>query len=498
MPSPQQALQLTPVQKDVDYSRPSQDEIAKCKVSAFSQNGQSGWVVEDPQGLILRRFVDTNGDNRIDQWCYYKDGLEVYRDIDSDHNGRVDQYRWFNTGGSRWGIDRNEDGTIDAWKEISAEEATAEVVAAMAHQDADRFARVLLTAADVQSLGLGTAKGKELLDRVSGAAAKFKQSAGQSKTITAQTKWVQFGGSLPGVVPAGTDGSTKDVAVYENVLAMTQTGSEHGQVQIGTLVHVGGAWKVIDAPQPLVDGQSDLAGSGFFFRVGQAPRLPVATAGLSEKTQELLAELEKLDAASAKATSPEQQAALNVKRAELLERLIAESTKPDDRAMWLRQLADMLSAATQSGGFPEGAKRLESLLERVEKSEPDKSLASYVKFRFLTAEYGLAMQAKGADFAKIQTDWLKKLQQFVADYPKSPDCVEAMLQLAMAQEFAGQDEEAKKWYGRIVAEFADAPEAKKAAGARRGWTRWARRSRSAARARPAKRSTWRSSAAGPC
>jgi thiol-disulfide isomerase/thioredoxin len=76
------------------------------------------------------------------------------------------------------------------------------------------------------------------------------------------------------------------------------------------------------------------------------------------------------------------------------------------------------------------------------------------------------VQAKGADFAKVQTEWLKRLEQFVADYPKSPDAAEAMLQLAIAQEFAGQEEEAKKWYGKIVAGFPEAPVAKKAAGAK--------------------------------
>ena len=61
-----------------------------------------GWVVEDPRGITLRRFLDTNGDGKVDQWCYYKDGLEVYRDIDSDFNGKVDQCRWCSTAGTRW------------------------------------------------------------------------------------------------------------------------------------------------------------------------------------------------------------------------------------------------------------------------------------------------------------------------------------------------------------------------------------------------------------
>ena len=46
-----------------------------------------------------------------------------------------------------------------------------------------------------------------------------------------------------------------------------------------------------------------------------------------------------------------------------------------------------------------------------------------------------------------------------------PDAAEAMLQLGIAREFAGQEEEAKRWYGRIVQEFAGSAAAKKAAGA---------------------------------
>ena len=54
---------------------------------------------------------------------------------------------------------------------------------------------------------------------------------------------VQFSGNKPGVVPAGTDGSTKDLRVYENVVAIVETAGKHGQVQIGTLVQVGDCWR---------------------------------------------------------------------------------------------------------------------------------------------------------------------------------------------------------------------------------------------------------------
>src|SRR4051794_20687737 len=111
-PSVEQALSLAPVQKDVEYARPDKAEAAKCTIKSEKIDGKVGWVVRSSGGDILRRFVDTNADNTVDQWSYYAEGIEVYRDIDSDYNGKADQYRWMNTGGTRWGIDKDEDGKV--------------------------------------------------------------------------------------------------------------------------------------------------------------------------------------------------------------------------------------------------------------------------------------------------------------------------------------------------------------------------------------------------
>ena len=51
-----------------------------------------------------------------------EDGIEVFRDIDSNHNAKVDQSRWLNSAGSRCGLYDDENGVIDAWKAISADE----------------------------------------------------------------------------------------------------------------------------------------------------------------------------------------------------------------------------------------------------------------------------------------------------------------------------------------------------------------------------------------
>jgi hypothetical protein len=121
------ALSYKPRQANVAYDQVAEKDFEKCSSKTESKNGV--------EGQILRRFTDVNGDRQVDQWCYYRDGIEVYRDIDSDFNKSADQYRWLGTGGMRWGIDKNEDGKIDAWKFISPEEVTIELVDAIKTKD---------------------------------------------------------------------------------------------------------------------------------------------------------------------------------------------------------------------------------------------------------------------------------------------------------------------------------------------------------------------------
>ena len=98
-PTAGQALGLTPIQSLVEYANPSKEEAAQCTIRAEKESNATAWVVRNRQGEILRRFADTNGDNVVDLWCYYLNGLEVYRDIDANFNGKADQYRWFHTAG---------------------------------------------------------------------------------------------------------------------------------------------------------------------------------------------------------------------------------------------------------------------------------------------------------------------------------------------------------------------------------------------------------------
>jgi thiol-disulfide isomerase/thioredoxin len=462
-PSVVDALKLSPIQKGVDYDQPSADDVAKCTINARKVGGKVGLVVEGPSGTILRRFVDTNSDNTVDQWSYFKDGIEVYRDIDANFNRKADQCRWFHTAGSRWGLDKNEDGVIDAWKSISAEEVTAEVVAALAGKDTARFLRLVLSQAEIESLGLGDEKAKQLAKRLETARADFEKFAGEQKAVDPASKWLQFSAGVPGVVPGGTNDSTQDIRVYENATAVVETAGKTGEVLIGTLVQVGDGWRVIGAPQSAADGGKVAA--GFFFQPAAGGAAHPTSDGPSDANQKLLADLEKIDAAIEKAPKIEEKAALNAQRADLVEKVADGANSPEDRAMWLRQLADTISAAVQAGTYPDGAKRLGELFEKLAKNESDKDLVAHVRYKQLYADYGLSFQADKPDYQKIQAKWIEDLEKYVGDYPKGPETAEALLQLSMNQEFAGKEDDAIKWYRKLVADFPDSPQAKKAGGA---------------------------------
>src|SRR5436190_174326 len=157
-PTAAQALGLAPLQPLVEYTIPNKNEIAQCTVRREDENNVTSWVVRNRQGETLRRFSDTNGDNVVDMWCYFLGGLEVYRDIDSNYNGKADQYRWFNTAGTRWAIDKNEDGKIDSWKVISPHEVAEQVVLAIKNRDPERLALLLMTPSELAETGFGQAR----------------------------------------------------------------------------------------------------------------------------------------------------------------------------------------------------------------------------------------------------------------------------------------------------------------------------------------------------
>src|SRR5262245_31697327 len=174
--TPSQILGFPPRQQGLDISTPTAEQQGSCKVDLVKGGKGSGYVLRDPAGLIVRRFFDSNGDNKIDTWCYYKDGAEVYREIDTSFNGRPDQYRWLNSAGSKWGLDANEDGKIDSWKTISPQEVSQEIVAALATGNHARLQALLLTEAEIKALDLTDAEARRLQSSLAQVKSKFDET----------------------------------------------------------------------------------------------------------------------------------------------------------------------------------------------------------------------------------------------------------------------------------------------------------------------------------
>jgi thiol-disulfide isomerase/thioredoxin len=463
-PSIVDVLKIKPVQQPVEYDQPTAGEAEQCTLAPETKGMHVGWFLRNGEGQLLRRFVDTNQDQKVDQWCYYKNGIEVYRDIDSNYNGTADQYRWLGTAGMRWGIDRTGNQRIDSWKAISAAEVSQELVWALKTADQARFKLVLLSEADLRQLELGGELAAMLNKKRTESLAGFVELARRQKVVKISSRWVHFGGGMPGLLPAGSPGAARDVVVLDNAAAVVENGEQHNQLFVGSLVQVGACWKLVDMPRQLV-AEQPIAG-GFFFQLPASPTSvgEVVPMGLSEAEQELVGQLELMDRQLAAAASTAQKAELNRKRADLIEQLVQAAPSAEQKSIWLRQLADTLSAAVQAGDYPGGVERLGALTRQLSQKNGHPDIA-YVTIRLLSASYGESLQRPGADYEKIQQKWIADLTQFVGRFPASPDAAEAILQLAIALEFNGDAEKAIPWYRTITTKFARTAVAPKAAGA---------------------------------
>ena len=462
-PTVDYALSLRPMQQGIDYDRPSADAAKNTTIKTEKAGGGTAFVVRGPAGEVLRIFADTNSDRVVDRWSYFKDGVEVFRDIDSNHNAKVDQSRWLNAGGSRWGIDEDENGTIDSWKVISAEEVCGELVEALKSRDVAAFKRLLPTPADLEAAGFEGQRLAELVERVAAAPAEFSRVAAAQKQLNAESKWsTMMTPQAPGTLPAGSEGVTRDVVAYDNIVAIVEQGTRNGQVFVGSLVRCGDAWRPVAAPQISGD-QGEIADTIGFF----SPRLGTgmqSDAGpqSSERLKPLLAKLrdleEKLsgaDAAGRKQFAEEQ--------ATILEELVA-SCEPAERTFWVKQYAETLAAGVQEGSLAEGIAKLGQLSKAV---AADEALAGFVMFRLAQARYAANMQQPGVDIDTVQAAWLEELGAFVEKYPASADAAEAMLQMGIADEFSGNEREALERYAAIVKNFPESVPARKARGAAR-------------------------------
>ncbi len=449
-------LQYKPVQEGVEYTIPSAEDATSCKARKID----GGIRVIDANGMTLREVIDTNSDKLPDQWRYFLNGLEVYRESDTNADKTKDQFCWYNTAGTRQGVDADGNGKIDQWSVLSAQELTAEIALALANGDVARFDAVLLTADELKGLGLGEEKYELIKEKLLKAHDGFTASV-EAKKVTSAARWMQFNGTRPSAYPAGTDGSEKDVEFYENASAVVHDGESDIEIAVGTLIRVGNVWKAIDAPIIATpDNINEIAANNVFIRFATNTATAAAPGAQSSD------ELNKIDEQLNQAQTIAEMSELHAKRVDVLENLAKNAGSAEDRAQWIHTLADGVTGAIQQGVYPDGIARLQTLMATLNENEEDKPLAAYVQFRLMSSEYTTAMmKASGTEWLKVRTKWLEDLDAFIQNYPDSPDTAEAMLQLGMENENDGDEEKAKTLYSQILTKFPESSSAVKAKGA---------------------------------
>ncbi len=457
-PNLQQAIDITPKQ-DVSYEKPNASVLKECTVATTKQ--PSGFVVHHSSGRILRRFVDTNNDNKLDQWSYYDNGLEVYRDLDTNFDGRTDQYRWVGTAGTRWGLDNDQNGTIDSWKFISAEEVALECFESIRNRDSERFNRLLLTAEELASLQLGSEINLDVAERLKNARSGFLAMAKAQKAINSRTKFLDAGNGRPQMMPAGTFGNKRDLLVYDQASGFFE-GDQGNQLALGSVVQVGDVWRMIDLPE-IVEPDKPLISGGAFFPLPEFGATTVASTSVDTNLSKLYEALTKVDdeLKSAKGAAVEK---LEKQKADILVQFYLNTEDPKTKQDWLENLADSVAHSFQMGRFDGGLKYLEKFVD----GQKDSEEMDYVVWSNIFAEYGWAnSQGDKKQRDEAYSRMITRLEKFQKQYESSPKSADALIQLGVHDEVNSADEPEKaiEWYRQCMKRFPNTKFGRRAAGA---------------------------------
>ena len=265
-------------------------------------------------------------------------------------------------------------------------------------------------------------------------------------------------------MPAGTEGASQDIVAYENVIAIVDNEGTSQQLMIGTLVQIGNAWRLADLPRTISDG-SVLADSGLFFPASASNRIGNSSSesGMSQEVQRLLTALEKIEGDIKDEAGDRSR--LHDDKAIVLQKLVAATQGTDQMELWVRQFADSISSAAQAGEYPEGVAKLRQLESQLGNIPKGKELVPYVAYRLLSTDYTLKSVGEKVDFAKLQVEYMAKLEDFARDYPDSSDAADAMIQIGLNHELAGDESEGEKWYSKVASRFSQTIQGKKAKGA---------------------------------
>ncbi len=468
--SPSDMLSIRPVLSGVEYDTPvDQAAIDACKLENVvnAEKRSVGYALRDGQGKMLRRVVIAHGGPRLDQWSYYQDGFEVYREDDLDGDRSLDECRWLNSGGTRIALVTK--GKIKSWKQISAEEASKVLVAALVAGDVALLETIMATPDELAAAGVP----KDVVDKVAASALKrTERVALLQKTLVGwndQTVWNRFDGTLPHVIPADeSSGPAKDLVLYENAMvipgtsAAQQNAAKLAFLQIPDIIQLGATWKFIELPRaidpekPIVTVVTGIRSMLFDRANNVEPRDEAMDAALKA-----LADFDVKNAPLLQGGDKEHIAQYHVGRVRLLRAIVEASKSPEEKLSYNKQSVDSLVAALRTDRYPQGRKPLDAIVAGGGK------LASYAAYNLIDAEFAMKNDLPGANFLANQKKWMAELEDFLVKFPQSDEVPAVLFHLANANEFNAEEEKARQQYQKLVESYPATEHGKKAAGALR-------------------------------
>lgn len=463
--------------QDVNYDfktsgRPSEEMVKKAQMQSSNELfGKTGYVLADSTNRVIRVLLDTNKDRKLDSFSYYKDGVEVYREVDTDYDSEPNEYRWLGSAGTRWGIDRNQDGAIDQWKVISAEEVAYEVFMAIKTRDDARYQRLLLTDQELSTLGLSGDIAKDAAKRLDQARKGFANMVRGQKAIDAKAKWINSGNGQPSLAPSGK-GLSKDLICHDHASSVFQSATGTETLALGTLVKVGDVWRLMELPQVVPRGKA-IENGGLLFPVVQIiPDMPGGT-GPVDRVDEQLAglyeELTKLESAIAKEGEAGVAMSKLQKDRAMMQWKIYQKIPAKEKINWLENIGDTVSSAYRDDYYPEGLRFLESVIKTLRDAKKTEGL-DYIRFRMIGTEYyKIVSESDRREKEEVAKDYYKKLENFANEFPKSKFAPEALFSIAQNYEVSrtADSDKAIGIYKTCAQRYPDTNFGKRAAGAAR-------------------------------
>ncbi len=438
-PKAEEMAAVQPKQPGVAVTPLAPADVARCRVTPYPDAAKPvGYVLTDANNKPVRRFLAVESRN-YNILSFYQNGQEVYRETDVP-TGK--QFRWLGANGSKVGVDTDGNGTVDVWETISPEEVSREVFDAILRKDAAKLQALMVTQKDLQAVGLPAAQAQAMLGRAQKGAERLQQTINELK-LTEKARWVHVELWTPETVPADEFQGRTDLVRHRNAGVLVDKGVDNQAVtfQLGELVQVGRAWKLVDGPS-IGSPSSDPPVAGNVVQ------------DLPKDVQEIIKKLEGL-------TNPgygdAKYGQFQMDRAAILNDAVTKLQNHPSQEFFLKQLLDAYVAAAE-GGAPDAAKQLTAWRDQIEKVAKGSALAGFAAFRVLGLEYTTKLSATAADAKKIdevQTWWRDSLAAFIKSYPANDETPEAHYRLALAEEVRGPkgEEEAKKHYAAIAKNF---------------------------------------------